>query len=110
MVDEDDVDEVHEGGGDGQVDFSKLESNVSYVIVNYEGSFFPGLVKEIVGTSIKVSCMTPIPSKMMKSLWKWPEKIDECFYEEKNVISIIETPVMVGNRGKYKVLEAEKYW
>ena len=35
-------------------DSPTLEENVSYVIVQYEGSFFPGIVKKIGKTEIKV--------------------------------------------------------
>jgi len=54
--------------------------------------------------------MTPIPSKIMKTLWKWPEQADKCWYSIENIVEIISTPTILGNRGKYKVEEAEKYW
>ena len=102
-VDESDVDHP-------QIDIKDLEPNVSYVIVDYEGTFFPGIVQEIKNKNLKVSCMVPIPSKMLKSLWKWPEKPDNCWYGIDKVVKIISTPILIGNRGKYMVEEAEKFW
>ena len=90
---------------------SDLEANVScYVIVDYEGSFFPGMVTEIKDPNVKVSCMVPTSSKMRKTFWKWPEIEDICWYTIDKVIEKIQTPVLVGNRGKYQVDEAEKFW
>ena len=114
---EDDDEGVHgEGGEDegaprnGVLCASDLEANVSYVIVDYEGSFFPGMVTEIKDANVKVSCMVPAPSKMRKTFWKWPEIEDTCWYTIDKVIEKIQTPVLVGNRGKYQVDEAEKFW
>ena len=113
---EDDDEGVHgEGGEDegaprnGVLCASDLEANVSYVIVDYEGSFFPGMVTEIKDANVKVSCMVPAPSKMRKTFWKWPEIEDTCWYTIDKVIEKIQTPVLVGNRGKYQVDEAEKF-
>ena len=114
---EDDDEGVHgEGGEDegaprnGVLCASDLEANVSYVIVDYEGSFFPGMVTEIKDANVKVSCMVPALSKMRKTFWKWPEIEDTCWYTIDKMIEKIQTPVLVGNRGKYQVDEAEKFW
>ena len=95
---------------DPQILIKDLEPHVIYVLVAYEGSHFPGIVEEVKHNDIKVSCMTPIPSKIMKTLWKWPEQADKCWYSIENIVAIISTPILLGSRGKYKVQEAEKYW
>ena len=41
-------------------------SSNNWSLVAYEGSHFPGLVEEVNHKDIKVLCMTPIPSKIMK--------------------------------------------
>ena len=58
-----------------------------YVIVMYEGEYFPGLVTEIVASDVKVKTMAPC-------LGGWP-KNDEIYYTMDNVIKRIETVLLV---------------
>ena len=91
----------------GSVDINDLVEAVTYVIVQYEGSHFPGVVKKIAKKGVAVSCM----QKSMNNTWKWPEREDVCSYELKNIVEIIQPPSLVGSRGQYYVVpEAERYW
>ena len=70
--DHDDGDVDHDvGGGDHDVGDDEnapfiLEDNISHVIVRYEGSYFPGIVKQVRKTTTRVSCMI----KCGPSTWK----------------------------------------
>lgn len=75
-------------------------SKGSYVIVQYEGQFFPGIVIENVDKGLKVKSMM-----MSGHLWKWPEKDDILIYESSDVICKIQSPTLVSNRGFYNVPE-----
>ena len=37
----------------------------------------------------------------MGAYWKWPEKKDEIWYEKRDVIKIIEPPVVASSRGQF---------
>lgn len=49
-----------------------------FVVVNYEGTTFPGEITEVnaVEKEVKVSCM----ERAGKGFWKWPKVKDETFY------------------------------
>ena len=87
------------------VDVRKLKEGVSYVIVKYEGSYFPGIVTKLGKTAVTVSCLV----KSGPTHWKWPEREDSCDYLFEDIVSIITPPVM-GNRGQCLIPDADKYW
>ena len=77
MNDDDAHDDVYEESDVNVIDVNHLEPNVTYVMVKYEGSVFPGFAKVACKVSVIVSCMKHVPSMAHKSLWKLPEKEDE---------------------------------
>lgn len=91
--------------GSDDEELAELKEGVTYVIVLYESSYFPGLVKKVFKTGVTVSCMRKSGPKS----WKWPDHEDICAYTMKNIIRIIKTPT-TGSRGQCSVPEADKYW
>ena len=87
------------------IDLSKLEENVSMVIVRYERSFYPGLVTEINGMKIKVKCMERCGQKT----WKWPRFDDLEEYKLRDLIQVISDPEMLNSRQIFNVPELNKY-
>lgn len=77
----------------------------SYVIVNYEGEFFPGIVEGINNEEyiINTMCMSG------PSHWKWPEKKDTCTYTINDIVETIDVPMMVNVRGTMSVPEIDKW-
>lgn len=71
-----------------------------FVIVKYEGEYFPGKILEIYPGSIKVKTMT-----MSGRNWKWPQRDDILTYEMNDVVAKISSPTAVNNRGVYSVDE-----
>ena len=84
----------------------EMQEMVTYVIVNYEGAHFPGLVTKLKKKSIVVSCMV----KSGPDHWKWPEAKDECEYDPKDIIQVISAPTITNSRGLMMVPEVEKFW
>ena len=96
-----------ENSEDVKVNITNLQEHISYVIVNYEGSYFPGLVLKIGKNKITVKCM----QKMFGTKgWKWPAQDDLHDYPVNEIIQIVETPSVSNNRGTYYVPEIDKYW
>ena len=83
-----------------------IQEMSSYVIVNYEGSHFPGLVTKVKKSKTVVSCMI----KSGLEFWKWPEIPDVCDYSPDEIVEVISTPTLTNNRGLFRVPEADKYW
>ena len=83
-----------------------LVEGESFVIVQYEGSYFPGRVVALGKNSITVSCMV----KSGITTWKWPASEDIHKYNPKDVIKSIKTPEQCNSRGSFTVPEAEEYW
>lgn len=76
----------------------------SYVIVNYEGEYFPGQIKNIDGHNAEVSTMVLSSA----TTFKWPEKKDILWYGPDS-IEVIKSTVSINNRGSYKVEEMAKF-
>ena len=70
-----------------------------YVIVNYEGEWFPGLVLSTSKTEKQVKVKT-----MAGSNWKWPENDDILNYPLIHAMKIAP-PTLVSTRGFYSVPE-----
>ncbi|KAJ2937645.1 hypothetical protein O0L34_g19319 [Tuta absoluta] len=77
----------------------------SYVIVKYEGEYFPGQIKKIDGHNAEVSTMVLSSA----TTFKWPEKEDILWYGPESIVEIIKLPVSINNRGSYKVEEMAKF-
>ena len=84
----------------------ELKPNLSYVIVSYEGSYFPGLVVSLSKSKVRVKCM----QRCGLTTWKWPAQDDLHSYSIAEIIKVVKTPSIANNRGTYFVPEVEKYW
>ena len=87
------------------VNVSKLHINKAHVIVYYEGSQFPGVVKKIGKTGITVSCM-----EKSGTGWTWPKKEDLNLYPLCDVLKIIKPPELINSRGQCAVPELQHIW
>lgn len=78
-----------------------------YVIVEYEGEFFPGQVLEIDASKkrAQVSVMTISGPKD----WKWPDKLDVLWYPVEDVKEVIQPPASKNSRQACEVPEINKY-
>lgn len=76
-----------------------------YVIVMYEGEYFPGKVESISKNQYEVSTMTLSTGNS----FKWPDQPDKIWYGEDQIIEKIDEPMCINKRGFYKIKEMEKY-
>ena len=81
----------------------EIQEMVTHIIVNYEGSFFPGLVTRVKKKGIEVSCLV----KSGLNHWKWPEVRDICVYDRKDIVQVIKPPAILNSRGIMEVPEME---
>ena len=85
----------------------RIRANVTYVIVNYEGSHLPGLVLNVHRAYYEISCMQMYGPKQ----WKFPDRPDICDYYDEDIVEIINPPKMLNSRGQVMAVpEVEKYW
>lgn len=88
-------------GGSGNMTLKNFNKVVGeYVVVVYEGSFFPGRIEIISSESATVSTMV----KTTKA-WRWPIPADVLEYNWEDVLGGIEPPKPVNKRGFYSVVE-----
>lgn len=87
-----------------KIDMSELKIE-EYVIVQYEGEKFPGVIKKLKTGSALVSVM----ALSGINRWKWPSPPDELWYYRDDIIEKIEKPKPVTNRNNFFVAEIEKY-
>lgn len=72
-----------------------------YVVVKYEGEFFPGMILNLKSTEVEVKTMT-----MSGLNWKWPERDDVLWYPKSDTRKI-NPPIIVNHRGIYNVPDLE---
>ena len=106
-----DEDVVVDKGGDevivDEIGDGEIRANVTYVIVNYEGTMWPGLVTKVVGEKYEVSCMR----KSGIREWKFDtDKPDLCLYDRSDIVEIIKAPTIINSRNIMRCEEADKYW
>ena len=102
----DPLEQHHEGLGSVAGGVGDLQEGESFVIVQYEGSYFPGKVVTLGKNSVTVSCMV----KSGITTWRWPDREDVHKYHSKDVVKQIAPPSKCNSRGSYSVPEAEEYW
>lgn len=75
-----------------------------YVIVRYEGEYFPGIVQDLKSSEafVKVMCMCG-------GNWKWPEKEDVLWYDFSDVMAVIKEPELINSLGLYSVDEIKSF-
>ncbi|CAH0551182.1 unnamed protein product [Brassicogethes aeneus] len=79
----------------------------SFVIVEYENSFYPGQIKKGKDKNEGILVSTMIKSGVKD--WKWPEETDELFYTKDQIKEVIGEPIKKNSRGAYMVPEMSKY-
>ena len=77
-----------------------------YVIVHYDGSYFPGMVNDQEEDDYEVSTMEPAGTWLN---WRWLQCDDKCWYKSDDVKCLIDPPVPVNSRGVFKVPEILQY-
>ncbi|KAG5868164.1 hypothetical protein JTB14_020308 [Gonioctena quinquepunctata] len=75
-----------------------------YVVVQYEGSYYPGNITQVKSNSLLISTM-----ERSEADWKWPCQKDEIWFDNIEVMETIETPVKNNSLGIYTVKELNKY-
>lgn len=84
---------------------AKKNKKSKYVIIMYEGEYFPGIIKKAEGKQYEVSTM--VLSK--GNTFRWPETPDQIWYDEKSIVEFIKEPQQINKRGFFKVEEMNKY-
>ena len=103
---DDEVVEGSVGEEDDEDDGQKIRENVTFVIVDYEGSKFPGLVVKTKKKGYLVKCMVKSGIRQ----WKFPEKDDICDYDPDQIVQVIKPPAITNNRNAMSCPEIDKYW
>ncbi|KAJ8947825.1 hypothetical protein NQ318_009969 [Aromia moschata] len=103
-----------EGEGDDWAEISESEDGAElnnngfklndYVIVKYDGHYYPGQIKDIHDEQYHISAMLPSGSD-----WKWPVLEDIMWYQKDDVIMTIGIPIAKNKRGAMTVPEMEQY-
>jgi hypothetical protein len=75
-----------------------------YVIVQYEGEFFPGRVLETMQKAAFVKVML-----MSGCGWNWPEVDDMLWYDYEDILEVINIPKYDKKKQIYLVEEMDKY-
>ncbi|GBP22154.1 hypothetical protein EVAR_10663_1 [Eumeta japonica] len=76
-----------------------------YVIVRYEGAYFPGTVENTDGDLYEISTMT----FSMGNTFPWPEQCHKIWYQKDAVEEKIAVPTLANSRGFYRVPEMDKF-
>ena len=79
-----------------------------FVMVDYEGSKFPGQVTSLEKDGAVVSVL----AKSKAEGWRWPKSKDELLYFWRDIIQIIpaENVKPINSRGFYRILDMEGIW
>lgn len=104
------VNEVSSSSSEGEESDVSLHSELSreeykvndFVVVNYNGSKYPGKIIQIGENEVEVDCF----EKVMKC-WRLPQKPDRSFYAWKDILFQIEKPIE-SKRNQYRVPELEE--
>lgn len=77
-----------------------------FVIVNYDGDYYPGQVISIEEGSVRVKHMY----KCAKiNAWRWPDKEDYVDYSPEDILKIIKKPIEKNKRNMFNVPEMERF-
>lgn len=77
----------------------------NFVIIKYEGEYFPGKIESLRKNDYEISTMTLTTGNS----FKWPNPPDKIFYNLKEIIEIIMEPICLNKRGFYRIPEMDKY-
>ncbi|KAB0804746.1 hypothetical protein PPYR_01716 [Photinus pyralis] len=78
---------------------------LDYVVVKYDGKYFPGKVIETRNEEYFVSAMVQCGRRG----WRWPDIEDQIWYDEQDVVMIIEPPKPKNSRGIFFVEEMKNF-
>lgn len=76
-----------------------------YVIVRYEGEYFPGTVENIDGDLYEISTMI----FSVGNTFRWPEQTDKIWYLKEAIEEKIAVPTLANSRGYYRIPEMDKF-
>ncbi|CAH2097239.1 unnamed protein product [Euphydryas editha] len=76
-----------------------------FVIVTYEGEYFPGKIENTDRERYEISTM----KLSTGNSFRWPKRVDKIWYPTSDIVEIINPPVPYNNRGFFKVQEMLKY-
>ena len=65
-----------------------------YVLVRYEGELWAGQITKVEQDRVRVKCFQKATAQ--GSIWRWPDKPDEGFYQIGDVERETETPLDIG--------------
>lgn len=84
---------------------TKINFNIgNFVIFKYEEVYYPGVIVAVIDQKVLISAMVSSGTG-----WKWPEKEDRLWYDEKDIFEKIEQPKAKNNRGAFDVPEILKW-
>ena len=66
-----------------------------YVLVRYEGELWAAQITKVEQDRVRVKCFQKEAAQ--GSIWRWPHKPDEGFYQSGDVEQKIETPIDIGS-------------
>lgn len=87
------------------VGLDKRPDKGNYVIVKYEGEYFPGTIENVDGDMYEISTM----SFSSGNTFRWPERSDKIWYQKNDIVEIIAVPTLANVRGFYRVPEMDKF-
>lgn len=78
------------------------------MVVHYKSQYFPGIVTEIVKNENDTLMYKINAFERFTQKWRWPVRKDEIFYEEKDVIKVIEGAGLIpcNKRRIFKILDS----
>lgn len=76
-----------------------------FVIVKYEGEYFPGKIEAIDENHYEISTMV----LSMGNSFRWPDKQDKIWYDMSSIVESISYLSPLNKRGFFKIKEMEKY-
>ncbi|RVE51307.1 hypothetical protein evm_004111 [Chilo suppressalis] len=74
---------------------AKTYSIGDYVIIQYEGDFFPGVIKIFDKNKFEISTM----AFSVGNMFKWSEKEDKIWYQKSDIVKVISKPMLCNKRG-----------
>lgn len=77
----------------------------SFVIIKYEGEYFPGKIESLRKNEFEISTMTLTTG----NTFKWPNTPDKMFYGLMEIMEEIKEPICLNKRGFYRIPEMDKY-
>lgn len=85
-----------------QPSFQPINKQIgAFVVVKYEGKFYPGVIENFDEQGANISAMVKTP----KCNWKWLNSKDELFYEWHDIHGGINPPKILNRRGLFGVSE-----